>query len=160
MDQATLKGLLEYSPDTGAFTWRTMLCRRNPVGAPAGCREVKSTRIRIHGKAYQAHRLAWMYMTGAYPQNFIDHINGDPFDNRWLNLRDVTLSSNSQNQRRPHSRNKTGLLGAHSHGRNGKWSSSIRAGGKNINLGTFSSALEAHTAYLTAKRRLHAGCTV
>jgi len=158
MDQATLKGLLHYDPEHGLFTWRTMLCRRNPVGAPAGCRELKAVRIRIRGKAYMAHRLAWLYMTGAYPANFIDHINGDPFDNRWSNLRDVTLSENSQNQRRAHSRSKSGLLGASKNGK--RWLASISVQGRGHTIGYFDTAEAAHLAYIAAKRRLHAGCTV
>lgn len=51
------------------------------------------------GKKYQAHRLIWKYVTGEDP-DIIDHINGDRFDNRWHNLRNVDAALNSRNTRK------------------------------------------------------------
>jgi hypothetical protein len=93
-----LRELLHYDPDTGDFTWRTAR-KRIPAGAIAGTVERGFRRITIgggrHGPRYSAHRLAWLYMTGAWPNGYLDHINRDPDDNRFANLR---LATNSQNQ--------------------------------------------------------------
>lgn len=50
--------------------------------------------------SFLAHRLVWLYMTGKWPENQIDHDNGDATDNRWVNLDDVTRSKNGMNQKR------------------------------------------------------------
>ena len=55
--------------------------------------------IMIDGKMYKAHRLAFLYMLGDFPPNNVDHINGKPGDNRWINLRAVTQKQNTQNRK-------------------------------------------------------------
>jgi HNH endonuclease len=57
--------------------------------------------IRIGGRPYSASRLAWLYMTGKWPNSEISYINGKPSDTRWANLREVT---SSQNRSRPKSK--------------------------------------------------------
>jgi len=56
--------------------------------------------IGANGSRHLAHRLAWLYMAGAWPSGVIDHMNGDPSDNRWSNLRDVTQAENNANRRK------------------------------------------------------------
>lgn len=114
----------------------------------------------IGGKDVYAHRFAWAYYYGELPTGFIDHINGDRADNRICNLRDVSHSQNMQNQRHPLSNNKTGFLGVSFHRSTNKYQAQIKAGGKRIHLGTFLIPEDAHKAYVTAKRELHAGCTI
>ena len=109
--QKQLKELLYYDPKTGVFTWRVSTNSRAPVGSVAGCSDNKGYRlIGIGGKSYKAHRLAFLYMTGSFPENQVDHINHDPADNRWENLRNVTNFENGRNQSL-HKRNKTGVPG-------------------------------------------------
>jgi hypothetical protein len=104
------------------------------------------------------HRLAWMYVYGKWPRNDIDHINGNPLDNRIENLRDVTELGNNQNLRRPKKGNISGFLGvAPNHSR---WLAKITVSGKQIYLGTYNTPEEAHQAYLAAKRVLHSTCTI
>lgn len=72
LTQEQLKELLNYDQETGVFTWRTQL--GNPrigavAGTMAGKGEHKTLRIGIGGKSYLAHRLAWLYMHGEWPQN-------------------------------------------------------------------------------------------
>lgn len=156
-----LRELVEYDPKTGVFVRRVVLSNVVKVGDVAGSKSVKTGHyfIWVEGKRYGAHRLAWLYMTGTWPKKNIDHINGDGSDNRWCNLRDVAQSVNLQNIRSANKRNTSGLLGAHDHG-DGKYTSQIQVDGKRRYLGIFSTAAEAHKAYVTAKRVLHVGCTI
>lgn len=52
----------------------------------------------INEKHHYVHRLAWLYMTGLWPVNDLDHINGDSSDNRFSNLREATTAQNIQNR--------------------------------------------------------------
>ena len=106
----------------------------------------------------QAHRLVWMVVHGEFPGDMIDHINGNPTDNRIENLRVVTHSVNMQNRRTARSTNKTGLLGVSVSG--SKFSAEIRIDGTQVCLGRFETAQMAHEAYVNAKRTHHIGCTI
>jgi hypothetical protein len=114
--------------------------------------------IRLEGAPCQVHRLAFLYVTGSWPSGFVDHINGNPLDNRFCNLRDVPKAINCQNLRRALSNNKCGLLGASP--RHGKWAATIMSKGVRIHIGTFNTPEEAHAAYVSKKRELHPGCTL
>ena len=76
----TQKELLEnlvYDKDTGVFTRKISLNTKIRVGDVAGGKDVKGyVCIRVMGKTYKAHRLAWLYVHGKWPENEIDHING------------------------------------------------------------------------------------
>jgi hypothetical protein len=80
---------------------------------------------------YKAHRLAWAFVHGGFPDQHIDHINGDPSDNRLCNLRVADRSLNMQNQRHARSDSATGLLGVSKNGSG--WRAEIRVDGKKIN---------------------------
>ena len=75
-----LRKLMHYEPDTGDFLWRERSAGR-PVGRPAGSNKQRYRQIHIDYCHYQAHRLAWLYMTGEWPQE-IDHIDRNGFNNR------------------------------------------------------------------------------
>ncbi|MCK9994454.1 MAG: hypothetical protein Dbin4_02974, partial [Alphaproteobacteria bacterium] len=98
LTQSRLKELLHYDPDTGVFTRRVQTSSNARVGDVAGCLHPEGYRhIQIDGKRYAAHRLAWLYMTGEWPTNQLDHLNGVRDDNRWGNLREATHGQNQQN---------------------------------------------------------------
>lgn len=153
-----LQFLVDYDAQTGIFTWLNhgevpVHCR----GMVAGCMDTHGyLLIRVDGFQYRAHRLAWLYTKGSFPELLIDHINGDKLDNRIANLRDVSSRVNSENIRSPYRTNKSKLLGAHYAGSN-RWNSSISVRGKIVFLGHFPTPEEANSAYLAAKRRLHEG---
>lgn len=106
-----------------------------------------------------AHRLAWLYVYGEWPQHGLDHINGVRLDNRISNLRDVPQTINLENQRKAKGLTKSGFLGVE-RTRGGKWAARIVANGKRYGLGVFATPEAAHSAYVTAKRKLHEGCTI
>ena len=87
-----LRNVLTYAPATGIFRWKISASTRAPVGTIAGSRNGRGYRqIRIDGRPYSASRLAWLYMTGKWPNSEISYINGKPSDTRWANLRKATL---------------------------------------------------------------------
>ena len=148
-----LRELLDYCPDTGVFTWKIRISNVK-VGDVAGCLEKDGyLRIQIDSRLHFTHRLAWFYVTGEWPPDQIDHINGIRDDNRIANLRAATRSENGQNRRKPQANNTTGYLGVTRH--RGKFLAKIRLDGKRKHLGLFTTPEEAHVAYLEAKRRLH-----
>lgn len=153
-----LKERLSYNPDTGVFTHLV----GNFKGRTAGCSDKGYIKIGLttNGKHLQvhAHRLAWVFVHGVLPTREIDHINGNPSDNRICNLRDVSRQVNGQNLSKPFAGNRTGILGVSQ--RRGRYCSAIKANGKSIFLGDFNTAEEARDAYLRAKRRYHQGCTI
>jgi hypothetical protein len=146
-----LREVLRYEPDTGEF-FRTN-------GKLVGTTDKQTyIRIRIDGTNYKAHRLAWLYVFGEWPIKLIDHINGIPSDNRLANLRDVTHSVNLQNQKRSRRNSQTQVLGVTVH--QNKYQARVNIDGKSIYLGVFTTPELAHDAYLEAKRKHHAGCTI
>lgn len=156
------KELLNYCPETGAFT-RRIGGKGASKGATAGCKREEGYRvISVAGKRYYSHRLAWFIAHGAWPIEQIDHINGIRDDNRLVNLREASNSLNSQNLRSPQANNKSGYLGVSFDRKSRLFIASISdpTTGRSKRLGRFATAKEAHAAYLAAKRQMHSGCTI
>jgi hypothetical protein len=159
-----IAGWFSYDEDSGKLFWRRSPNRRKPVGSLAGCLSLKTGRwvVSVCGKHYLAHRVVWAIKTGAWPKLLIDHINGDPLDNRFENLRDVTHSTNMQNIRKAYPRSKTGVLGVHLEPNSKRYPyfAGIRVDGKKRVIGRYKTVQEAQSAYLDAKRSLHEGNTL
>jgi hypothetical protein len=155
--------VFEYEEATGRLTWRVKMSKRRQIGQEAGC-IFKSTGYRyvgVDGHKFTVHRVVWLMVHGAFPSSTIDHINGDRADNRLSNLRDVPHRHNSQNQRRPHEdKQSCKLIGATWDKMWRNWKAQIGHKKKTIYIGRFKTAEEAHAAYLEAKRRIHACCTI
>lgn len=162
-----LKPCLDYSPDTGALTWKERPIEHFKdkqaistwntrfAGKDAGTVNSKGyLAIRISGTSYLAHRLAWKLSTGDDPAEHIDHINGDKLDNRLCNLREATRPQNSRN-RASQSNNTSGFKGAFWHKRDSKWVAQIRINGKKKHLGYFPTPEAAHHAYCQAATKYH-----
>lgn len=147
--------LLRYDKRTGLFTWRVRRNQHVAAGDVAGTISKADgyRRINIGRKLYSAHRLAYFYVLGHWPEFDVDHRNGVRDDNRWQNLRPLTRAENMQNLQGAHRDNSTGLLGV-APVRN-RFGAYIRIDGKNRYLGSFNTAQEAHEAYLQAKRAAH-----
>ena len=153
--QEQLKTLLNYEPETGDFYWKRKPNKRLPSGTKAGANVNSYIRITIDGKGYGAHRLAWLYVHGKHPTDQIDHINGNPLDNRIVNLREATLFENAQNIKRPQKNNKHGYLGITFDKRKNLWRARIGVNGTRRYIGKFKSPEDAYKAYLSAKRDMH-----
>lgn len=170
--QQELKELLSYDPLTGIFTWKPRIITNNSqfniqrAGKPAGCIDNFGYVIikrRVDGKIqnFKAHRLVWLYMYGHFPEQFIDHIDGNRTNNKLSNLRECSSAENSQNFIKATSKSETGLLGVVNYKRGKKaFGATIKVNGKQKHLGMFYTSEEAHQKYLETKRELHTFCTI
>lgn len=145
---------LVYNDKDGIFTWKKSNNRRIKIGALAGCiqhdnKGKKYLTIRLGGKLYKAHRLAWLLTHGEFSDGDIDHINGDELDNRLVNLRSVTHKENMRNQRL-RSTNKSGACGVFLNKPTGKWQAQITVDGGKKHLGLFASFEDAVAARKSA----------
>jgi hypothetical protein len=154
----TLKRLKEvyfYEPETGQFLRliaTNSSAGKAKVGEPAGSKSgERYVRIGIDGRVYRAHRLAWFYMTGEWPENGIDHIDLDATNNRWSNLRAADQSQNLANTKR-RSDNTTGFKGV-TRTASGTWQAKIWVNQQQICLGTFATPYEAFDAYKSAAEK-------
>ena len=141
LTQDELKSLLAYDPETGMFTWVAKNNNRIVIGSTAGHvhKGHGYVQVKINKKLYLAHRLAWLYETGNWPVNQIDHINRIKTDNRFCNLRAATPSENAQNHPKL-------TRGVSWNKREKKWGAYLRIRGKQLHLGwhkTYESALAA-----------------
>lgn len=149
--QAQVRELLSYDAQTGAMTWRAS-------GKAVGSFDGRRVRVCIGGQRYMVHRIAWLYVHGEWPKRMIDHINGDPRDNRMANLRDVPPFINSQNRRAASVRSKTRVLGVVE--RRNRFSVAMSFMGHAVSVHGFETKEEASSCYLNLKRRLHDGCSI
>jgi hypothetical protein len=154
---ASVRAILDYDPATGVFKWK----RRQGLsvqwngkwagkvaGSPSSTGHIH---IKIEGRGYCAHRLAWLYMTGDLP-NEIDHINADKTDNRFNNLRIATRAQNNANkgvQKNSASRVK----GVYKF-RN-KFKAQMWLDNKPVHLGVFDTLEEAKSAHEKAYKELY-----
>lgn len=156
-----VREVFTYSPDTGRLCWRENKGTTGRKGELAGF--VGATgyqRVKVDGAMYMAHRLIWLYVYGVMPSNHIDHIDGNPANNRIENLRDATNTENMENQRRHLKNNKTGFLGVSFVEARRKYRAQIWVGPRRIHIGYYDTAEDAHAAYVIEKRKVHAGCTI
>lgn len=107
---------------------------------------------------YKLHRLIWLWHKGYMPKKYIDHIDGDPSNNKIENLREASCAENMQNQRKPRSNNKLGFQGVYQV--NEKFRAVITTNKKNKHLGYFDTPEQAHQAYLIEKRKQHSFGTI
>ena len=149
-----LKKFISYDQDTGLFLWLKTRSRTAKAGMNAGSQDNHGyINIMFQRKMHKAHRLAWLYIYGSYPDGQIDHINGDRLDNRISNLRVV---SNKQNQENIGSRtnNTSGYRGVSLNKKSGKYEAHIRHNGKKHHLGFFFSIDEAARVAISARKDL------
>lgn len=160
LTQERLKELLEYNPETGVFI-RKKQTSNSHIGDIAGGinSKIGYHQISIEGVRMYSHRLAWLYIYGSFPEKEIDHVNGIRSDNRICNLRTVDRQLNEQNKNKANKNNLSGFRGVTIR-KDKNYDVRIEVNGKVIYLGYFYCPIEGHKAYLEAKRKYHAGCTL
>ena len=138
-----LRTLIDYDDSSGQFTWKARSgCSRadkifnsKHAGKIAGCADRRGycyIRIRQFGM-FSAHRLAWLHVSGSWPKDEIDHEDGNPSNNAFVNLREATRSQNAAN-RGIHKNNKSGTKGVSYNSRKGLWVAQAAMNGKVIKL--------------------------
>jgi hypothetical protein len=155
-----LRSMLDYDPATGIFTW--LLRKHAPKhwntrwsGKAAGSVTFSGyLHIRLGNRIYRAHRLVFLWMVGAWPENEVDHQDGNRLNNRWSNLRQATPSENRMNKGM-RSDNTSGRKGVCLDRRSKRWQAQVMLSKKRHHLGYFDTPEEAHAAYVEAARRLH-----
>lgn len=150
--QTELKSILKYDDESGQFFW--IESKKGRRGTPQRIRKDGYCFICINGKKYLAHRLAWLYMYGKFPQVYIDHINTNKSDNRIINLRLATHSNNGIN-RGLQANNKSGYKGVHLDKNTNLYMARITINRKMIYLGLFESIENAAIAYKNAAIKYH-----
>ena len=149
-----LRAMLDYDAETGVFRWRVHRARSAKPGMVAGKPHRKGyTQIKVEGRLYYAHRLAWLHAFGSWPTGEVDHINGQKNDNRLANLRDATRAQNAWNlHRAPRSNTSTGVLGVTRLPSGRKpFLAQIMGRGRHHRIGRFATLDAASAAYRAAK---------
>lgn len=159
-----LRKLLRYEPESGRLFWleRAQCDFLNPIATrrwnsrysgrealtATDARGVRSGRVL--GQRQVAHRVAWAIVHGEWPRETIDHINGDPGDNRILNLRAVSQAENQKNKAMS-CRNTSGRVGVRYSDRCRHWRAEIKVDQKYKYLGCFKTFAEAAAARTAAE---------
>lgn len=158
------KIIFEYNPENGRLKRK----HRNNVHKSANTKyadkfadtSIHHTGYRyasVNGVGYLAHRIAWLIFYGTWPENEVDHINGNKKDNRILNLRTCESYQNGRNVKK-RCNNTSGFKGVHwmqTKGRRGGWGARICTENGRIFLGLFQTPEEAHKAYCGAAKKHH-----
>jgi hypothetical protein len=147
--QQELNSLFNYDPETGILT-------RRWSGRPViGGNKRGHVVVGVGRKFYLAHRIIWKIMTGDDPENFIDHIDCNGKNNRWINLREASHAENLRNRGAPKN-NTSGIKGVSFCKATGLWRAGISAeDGHVINLGRFKDIKQASEARRIASEKMH-----
>jgi hypothetical protein len=156
LTQSIAKDLFSYDEKKGVFT-RLQSCRKYKSGTKIiGAKDKQGyLRTKALGKYVFLHRLAWLFVYGEMPYGPIDHRDGVRTNNAIDNLRVVSVAENTQNSLSDGSNNKNGFCGVYYDKNKALYRASIMAFRKRKSLGYFSTAQEAHCAYVKAKNELH-----
>ena len=149
-----VKEYLHYNPDDGSFVWVKKPCNRIVAGSTAGYMRPDGYKmLGMFGGLYLYHRVAWLWMTGEEAPSDIDHIDGNPSNNAFANLRLATRSQNNMNAKTPKT-NKAGLKGAMWCNKDNRWYGRITLNGRAHHLGVYDCPAAAHFSYQIAADKL------
>lgn len=153
-----IRSIFDYDPDTGELIWKYNANKRanwntRYAGTSVGGLDAHgylhcSITFNNNKYYYKVHRLIWLYVTGKWPKEQIDHINNDKTDNRIANLREATCIQNNCNKP-----GRTKYKGVTFNG----WSYVAKIGysGKYFYIGSYNTPEEAHEAYKIRAKQLH-----
>lgn len=131
INQSELKESLYYNPDTGEFY------RYSTGRVVTAVNNTGYIHININGKKYLGHRLAFLYMTGKFPEEDVDHINGNRTDNRFSNLRVATKAQNNLN-RKLNNNSSSGVKGVTFNKKLNKWLVQLQINKQKMYFGVYS----------------------
>lgn len=156
MEQADLKKLLLYAPRKGVFYWiNPPRGHADLLGEEAGGPVPSNGKlyhvIQIGGVKYRRGRLAFLYMQGRWPSEVIDHIDGNSLDDRWLNLREATVTQNNWNHKGR--RRESDLPMGVRINASGRFAARIGVNGKQIQIGSFDTPDAAAESYAAARAK-------
>jgi hypothetical protein len=150
-----VREVLDYNPDTGVLSWRIRCGMRALPGNPAGwCATRGYIAVKLNGRAHMAHRLIWLIQTGRWPDQQVDHIDGDTSNNRWPNLRLAQCHQNQANARLRRD-NKSGVKGVSWNEKRARWRAVVRHQGKQVLDKFFVTKEEAKACAREARLRFH-----
>lgn len=160
LSPAYIISCLHYDEKQGIFLWKhrsdkSIQLNARMAGTIAGfIKDDGYVVIRINGRNYQAHRLAWVIKKGKWPEHDLDHKDNNKANNRWTNLRPATSSQNAYNQKILH-RNKSGFKGVCYVAKSNRYHAYIAFDGKNYHLGSFRDLESARNVREDAMRKHH-----
>lgn len=148
MNKLKLWEVFHYEPKTGELFRKYKTKDKGIVGTINKSGHVA---VSFEGKTYYVHRIAYIMHYGSIPIGFdIDHINGNPQDNRIDNLRAVPHKVNRRNSKR-NNNNTSGHTGIYAHGN--KWVAKIKVDYKAVHLGIFKKLEDAVLARKEAEEK-------
>lgn len=153
MDIEYLRTILDYDKDTGLLSWKTTGSGRKHKIAGSK-KDDGYIGVKVNGKAYPAHRIAFAFEYGYVPTN-VDHINGKKDDNRICNLRAASRQQNAANRVKLNVNNTSGFRGVYWNKERKAWEVTIRYNGKLIFCGRYKDIQKAHAAHIAKGRELH-----
>ena len=148
-----LVDLVKFDRATGHFYWRRGARGRKGVYEPLGTKDLDGNIIiKLNGKRYLAHRLAWFYEFASFPYFKLQHVNGDKKDNRIKNLRIMKdHPMPDEDEEVTPQKHKSAYKGVSWNAARGKWIAKVSSHGDSVYLGGFDSEEEAVEAVRSAK---------
>jgi hypothetical protein len=141
-----IKRYLRY--EDGKVFWKENRGAKTKKGDRAGSLNSTGYRqIQLNYRSYCEHRIIWLLVHGVWPDNHLDHINGDRLDNRIENLRDVTHRDNLRAFRKPTRGASSQYRGVSWHKQKNQWCAEITFNGKSTFIGLFKCEVAAAEAW-------------
>lgn len=148
-------GLWNVDVESGVVSWKFKRNSAIPDDLSSNTRDKHGYKmLNLDKRRYYHHRIIWLFKNKEWPENFIDHINGIPWDNRIENLRNATSYENQQNRKKKVNR-KINSMGVYFNKDRNKFVPQIRVNGKGVYLGRYDTEAEAAKVYLEAKLNYH-----
>ena len=143
-----VREVFDYDEETGKLYWRVDSNKNNLAGSEAGKLYGDQRYLKISwGRCILVHRVVWLWFYGEWPKYTVDHIDGDKFNHRLENLRDVTTQENSKGFKTPYGSMQINGV-SHSSGR---FIVKIRRDKIGYTLGSYETLLEAACARKSAE---------
>jgi hypothetical protein len=155
VDPSYLRERIGYCAETGFFWWKSYHGRQKKNVGFGNVNKGGYLRVYVCGTSLMAHRVAFALVNGEWPNGIIDHINGNPRDNRFCNLRVVSYSQNCMNKKKQKN-NSSGYTGVYWNSRQKRWHAVIKKDRIRKHIGYFDSKEKAAAARADAESLIFA----